>query len=93
MQADTLVPTNKVLEELNISAMTLWRWERDAALAFPPAVKIRNRNYRSRKALEAFKHRLLSEALTAPRRLIEPAPPQRTRIARATRNRRATRAG
>jgi predicted DNA-binding transcriptional regulator AlpA len=70
---DTLVRDTKVLEELSISVMTLWRWERDPVLQFPQKVKIRNRNYRSRAALEAFKTRLLSEALTAPRRLIEPA--------------------
>jgi predicted DNA-binding transcriptional regulator AlpA len=68
---DTLVPDAKVMAELSISTMTLWRWERDPALNFPPKVQIRNRNYRSRKALEAFKRRLLSEALQTPRRLIE----------------------
>ncbi len=56
---DTLVPASKARQECgNISPMTEWRWERDPNLNFPPAVKIRGRKYRSRKALEAFKQQL-----------------------------------
>ena len=60
---DELVPDPQVWRELGISSMTGWRWDRDpklAALGFPPAVKIRNRNYRRRRQLETFKQNVLS---------------------------------
>jgi len=38
----------------NISAMTLWRWERDPRLNFPPAIDINGRKYRSLRALEEW---------------------------------------
>lgn len=53
-EADELVPDPQVWRELGISPMTGWRWSHDQALCFPPAVKIRNRNYRSRRALNAW---------------------------------------
>jgi len=77
---DTMVPDRMVMAELSISAMTLWRWERDPALSFPPKIQIRNRNYRSRKALEAFKERMFSEAARAPRRFIEQPRRERVRL-------------
>jgi hypothetical protein len=43
--------------------MSLWRWTRDTALNFPPPIAIRNRNFRSRKQLEAFKERMLRKAI------------------------------
>lgn len=55
MNADYLVPDPQVQKEFSISAMTLWRWTQDQKLGFPPLIKIRTRNYRSRAALEAFK--------------------------------------
>jgi hypothetical protein len=60
---DELVPDPQVCREFKITAMTLWRWERDPRLNFPPKIKIRTRNYRSRKALNDFRDRLISEAL------------------------------
>jgi hypothetical protein len=60
---DTLVPDPVVWREFNISSMTGWRWTRDPDLGFPPPVKIRNRCFRSRRAIEEFKARLLSDAL------------------------------
>ena len=64
---DQLVPDPKVQAELGgISAMTLWRWtnHRDYfALGFPPPIKINGRNYRSRRALEAWKARMLRQAM------------------------------
>jgi hypothetical protein len=66
---DQLVPDKLVREELgNVTPMTLWRWSR--ATDFPPLVKIGARNFRSRRQLEAFKNRLLQEAL---QRRAEPA--------------------
>jgi hypothetical protein len=55
---DELVPDPQVIRELGITAMSLWRWDRDATLVaagWPPPIRIRNRKFRSRRALEAFK--------------------------------------
>lgn len=38
----------------NISHMSLWRWSNDAAMAFPPPVKIRNRNFWRRADIAAW---------------------------------------
>lgn len=62
-QPDELVPDPKVQQEFGVSAMTLWRWDRDPTLEFPPPIKIRKRNYRSRYALDAFKQRMLRAAI------------------------------
>jgi len=56
---DELVPDPVVQEELGIGRMALWRWSQDPNLNFPPLIKIRTRNYRSRKALEEFKRRMI----------------------------------
>jgi hypothetical protein len=56
---DDLVPDPVVQEGLGIGRMAMWRWSRDENLKFPPVIKIRNRNYRSRKALEKFKRRMI----------------------------------
>jgi hypothetical protein len=60
---DELVPDPVVWRELGITPMTGWRWTHDPALEFPPAVKIRNRNYRSRAALNAWRERMFRRAL------------------------------
>lgn len=62
---DTLVPDPVVWAEFDISSMTGWRWTRDPELDFPPAIRIRGRNFRSRRQLEAFKARLLRAAITS----------------------------
>jgi predicted DNA-binding transcriptional regulator AlpA len=61
--ADELVPDPVLQRELNICAMSLWRWTRDTRLAFPRAVKIRNRNYRLRCEIEAWKTRMMRSAI------------------------------
>ena len=61
--ADELVPDPLVAQEFNITLMTLWRWTKDPELGFPPPVKIRKRNFRSRKKLDTFKQRLMRDAL------------------------------
>lgn len=61
--ADELVPDPQVQKEFGISAMTLWRWDHDSALHFPPAIKIKTRKYRFRLALDAFKAELLRKAI------------------------------
>jgi predicted DNA-binding transcriptional regulator AlpA len=60
---DELVPDPQVWREFGISSMTGYRWDHDTSLDFPPPIKIRNRNFRSRRAIEAFKQRMLGEAV------------------------------
>jgi hypothetical protein len=62
-QPDEFVPDPQVWEEFGITAMTGWRWDHDPELDFPPAIKIRNRNFRSRRALESFKEKMVRRAL------------------------------
>jgi hypothetical protein len=66
---DRLVPDSIAKAELGgVSNMTWWRWQRDAHMAelgFPVAIVLRARTYRSRAELEAFKARLMREAITA----------------------------
>jgi hypothetical protein len=64
--ADELVPDPQVAKELNISLMTVWRWDRDpemVALGWPPPVRLRTRKYRSRLQLEKFKNAALRRAI------------------------------
>jgi hypothetical protein len=64
-ERDELVPDPVVCKEFGITAMTLWRWDHDPELDFPPAMKIRTKNYRSRRLLEKFKQRLITMAIAA----------------------------
>jgi predicted DNA-binding transcriptional regulator AlpA len=57
---DQLVPDPQVWREFGISSMTGWRWTRDPTLGFPPPIKIRTRCFRSRRALEEFKRRMVA---------------------------------
>ena len=55
---DTLVPDPQVQKEFGVTAMTIWRWDRDPELiklGWPPPIRIRSRKFRSRIALENFK--------------------------------------
>ena len=67
---DQLVPDPVICREFGISAMTLWRWDHDPTLNFPKRISIRNRNFRSRKQIEAFKRRLVRGAIA--QRVIAP---------------------
>jgi hypothetical protein len=49
--------------------MGLWRWSQDETLDFPAPISIRKRNYRSRKALEAFKKKMIDRAIRQRHRL------------------------
>ena len=60
---DSLVPDPQVWRELGVTPMTGWRYTNDPKLSFPPAIRIRGRNFRSRKMLEEFKQRMLRRAL------------------------------
>ncbi len=62
-EKDTLVPDTLVLKEFGISSMSLWRWDHDPDLGFPPPIRIRRRKFRSRLALEEFKTRMIRSAI------------------------------
>jgi hypothetical protein len=70
-QSDEWVPDPQVLREFNISSMTLHRWDNDPTLGFPPKYTIRRHNFRSRKALEEFKRRVIETALKTQRRRLQ----------------------
>ena len=66
-QPNELVPDPVTAKELNVSLMTLWRWDRDPemiAMGWPPCTQIRRRNYRGRKQLEEFKAAALRRAIS-----------------------------
>jgi hypothetical protein len=65
IERDELVPDPVVAREFGISLMSLWRYTHDPKLNFPAAIKIRNRNFRSRRQLEAFKSLMLRRAVAA----------------------------
>ena len=58
-EIEGLVPDPQVQREFGVSAMTIWRWDMDPTLGFPPPVKIRKRKFRSRRALEQLQARLV----------------------------------
>ena len=62
---DLLVPDKQVRAEFGVTDMTLYRWDHDATLGFPPKIKIRQHNFRSRRALEEFKERMVAQAIKA----------------------------
>jgi hypothetical protein len=62
---DEFVPDPIIWKEFGITPMTGWRWTNDPDLGFPRPVKIRNRCFRSRNQIEAFKARMLSAAIAA----------------------------
>jgi hypothetical protein len=60
---EILVPDPQVWAEFGITSMSGDRWTKDPDLDFPPAIKVRGRNFRSRRLLEEFKANLLRKAL------------------------------
>jgi hypothetical protein len=58
-----LVPDTQVCREFQITSMTLWRWDHDPELEFPPPIRIRKRKFRRRSALEIFKRQLVRNAI------------------------------
>jgi hypothetical protein len=62
-EPDALVADPQVAREFSVSLMTIWRWDHDANLGFPPRIVVGRRNYRSRQQLERFKRRLLRRAI------------------------------
>ncbi len=61
---DPWVPDPIIAKEFHTTLMGLYRWTHDAKLGFPPPIKIRNRNFRSRRAIEEFKAKLMRAAIT-----------------------------
>lgn len=69
MTAETsYLPTKKVLQRYGVSAMTLWRWEHDAALPFPAPLKINKRKFYELPRIEAWE-RARAAAATDPKPL------------------------
>ena len=65
---DELVPDRQVAQELNVTAITLWRWDHDPAKVaegWPPPVRQGSRKFRSRKLLEQYKNELIERAIAA----------------------------
>jgi hypothetical protein len=65
-EPDAFVPDRQVQREFSITPMTLNRWDHDPALCrlgWAVPIKIRNRNFRSRRAIEAFKATMLRLAI------------------------------
>ena len=63
---DTLVPDPQVQKEFGVTAMSIWRWDRDPELiklGWPPPIRIRSRKFRSRIALENFKRVMARRAI------------------------------
>jgi hypothetical protein len=63
-----LVPDPEVRREFGVTEMTLWRWDGDPALGFPPPIRIRKRKFRSRRALDEFKQRMMQDAIAQHRK-------------------------
>jgi predicted DNA-binding transcriptional regulator AlpA len=61
--AGELVPDPQVCREFGVTAMTVWRWDHDPELNFPPPIRIRRRKFRHRRALEDFKRQLVRNAI------------------------------
>ncbi len=49
-----LLPTRQTAERYGVSARTIERWRRDAALGFPKPMVINGRNYHNEAELDAF---------------------------------------
>jgi hypothetical protein len=63
---DRLVPDPLVQKEFGVTAMSIWRWDRDSELirlGWPPPIRIRSRKFRSRIALEKFKRVMARRAI------------------------------
>ena len=70
---DDFIPDIAVMKEFSLTPMKLWRWDHDPSIGFPPKIKIGPRNYRSRRAIEAFKGELLRKAIENQKDIYEQA--------------------
>jgi predicted DNA-binding transcriptional regulator AlpA len=48
------LPDPQVCKRYGVSAMTLWRWDRNPEMNFPGPIRINGRKYRDEDALEAW---------------------------------------
>jgi predicted DNA-binding transcriptional regulator AlpA len=55
----------RTADYLGVTAMTIWRWERDPELTFPTATVIRGRKYWSRDDLDAWMRRMATGKASA----------------------------
>jgi predicted DNA-binding transcriptional regulator AlpA len=53
--SNDLIPKPAIARELGVSSRTVSRWMADPAIAFPRPIRLRNRLYFARSALEAWK--------------------------------------
>jgi predicted DNA-binding transcriptional regulator AlpA len=60
-----LLPDPKVCERYGVTPMTLWRWDHDPALEFPPPIRIKNRKYRNVGKLEAWERKRVAKTVKA----------------------------
>jgi hypothetical protein len=65
--------TQVARERYSVHPTTLWRWDRDPTLGFPPPIRINNRKYRDVEALDAWDRIRAAEPVPAI------APPQQRR--------------
>jgi len=54
MNDSPYLPAGQVRSRYGVSDMSLWRWLRDEALAFPQPLKIHNRRYWKLSELQAW---------------------------------------
>jgi hypothetical protein len=62
----TLIPDPQVQRELNVSRMTLWRWDAHPQMAppgWPPVVYLGRYKHRSASEYQNFKSNLLKRAI------------------------------
>ena len=63
-----IAPDPETAKAFRVTLMTVFRWSKNPkmkAAGWPDAVQINGRNYRSRRALDAFKEGLFRQALKA----------------------------
>lgn len=80
---DKFVPERLVLEEFEVTPMTIHRWDNDEKLrksGWPPPIYIRGRKYRSRKMLQEFKDRFLKRAIETRGKAGKPPSPRQAKI-------------
>lgn len=53
----TYLPRRKLLGRYGVTEMTLWRWERDPLLGFPPPVVINSKKFFDVDELEAWERK------------------------------------
>ena len=59
---------------LGVTAMTIWRWERDPKLAFPAAAIIHGRKYWNRNDIDAWMRRMATSKATATEKVAASGP-------------------